>query len=56
MTRRIVRVVHRVSDRVCLEHRVPADDLSRWLKGIEPHWDSVIFKIEIADMLEGNDS
>lgn len=46
---RIVRVVHRVTDRVCLEHRVPADDLSRWLKGIEKHWDWVAYKIELPE-------
>lgn len=52
MTRRIVRVIHRVSDRVCLEydvtHLTPAE-LSAWVKSVEHYWDNLVFRFEFPD-------
>lgn len=51
----IVRIVHRVSDRVCLEYDIRhlrPDELSKWVKSIEHYWDSLIFRIEWPDDLE----
>jgi hypothetical protein len=52
---RLIRIVHRVTKRVCLEYDVShltPDELNKWAKSVEKYWDSLIFKFELNDRFE----
>jgi hypothetical protein len=55
---RLIRIVHRATDRCCLEyeigHLTPAE-LGKWVKSVEHWWDSVVYKFEFPDRFEEGD-